>query len=397
MFHSTTTATFLQMKNCKAAFFLLGLILLLVQPACNKEHSFENGPKASGSIICNTGALHGSYDAGVLLTDSTYLSVQVAFNQPGSYKIYTDTVNGYYFLATGTIASAGITQIRLTAHGRPVADVQTDFLLHFDTSYCSIHILPAQKAAFYQFTGNTCPSFTVQGSYKAGVPLSGDNTVSVAVHVYTPGLYNIHTATVNGISFADSGTFARPGDYIVLLKGIGKPLLGGAITLPLTIDQLTCNIPVAIGYRDIDPGMYYQFTVNGKTYRGYADSAYLGSALLGNNGGVVRTLSLFNLRQPDNDTSFNLVVSRLNTAIVTGDYHSALLGEEDFEGGIMYSTSRKQLFYTSRYMPQFIVHLTTLDAATRKVEGSFSGPALDTDAKEVMVTDGYFISYLAHP
>ena len=102
---------------------LLSLITaLLFFTACQKEVSYETGSTPSAGSLqsdvagdCLPKTLAGVYEEAKPLDPSTnFLDVQVNVTKAGSYTIYTDTLNGTYFRATGTFASAGTNTVRLS-------------------------------------------------------------------------------------------------------------------------------------------------------------------------------------------------------------------------------------------------------------------------------------------
>lgn len=125
------------------------LILLLIV-SCQKEKSFELGNPSKGSLQdslgdCLSKAVAGNYIAAKPLIDSNYIDVTVNVTQPGRYTVYTDTVNGYYFRATGNFASAGPATVRMQGIGTPSVVGSDDFIIFYDSTYCTVTVtvLPA--------------------------------------------------------------------------------------------------------------------------------------------------------------------------------------------------------------------------------------------------------------
>src|SRR5690349_16667168 len=102
---------------------------LVLMNACQKEHSLENANGASegtlqddGTGDCLPKTVAGTYVVGTQLdVTANYIEVQVNVTKPGSYIIYTDTVNGMYFRTSGNFATAGTTTVRLKGNGTPQA------------------------------------------------------------------------------------------------------------------------------------------------------------------------------------------------------------------------------------------------------------------------------------
>ena len=86
-------------------------LVLLVVVGCQRETSFELGNIPSeGSLQsdvtgdCLPKSVNGVYEAAMpLVPANNTLTVAINVTKTGVYTITTDTVNGYYFRATGTL------------------------------------------------------------------------------------------------------------------------------------------------------------------------------------------------------------------------------------------------------------------------------------------------------
>jgi hypothetical protein len=123
------------------------LFLLIV--SCQKEQSFEQGIPAQGSLQGNFGdclakKIGGIYTATKSLADTNYIDVEVDVTKAGRYTIYTDTINGYFFRATGNFTAVGSNSVRLKGFGTPASAGTNDFIVVFDSSFCnlSVTVLP---------------------------------------------------------------------------------------------------------------------------------------------------------------------------------------------------------------------------------------------------------------
>jgi hypothetical protein len=125
---------------------ILSFVLLFA--ACQKEMSVENGAfngTAEGELIdslgfCKNITVTGKYMVDTTLNASNYVTVNMNFTAPGKYKIYSDTVNGMWFLDSGFVVSAGQTAIKLKGKGTPILDKQTDFTVFFSNNLCSFSV-----------------------------------------------------------------------------------------------------------------------------------------------------------------------------------------------------------------------------------------------------------------
>jgi hypothetical protein len=120
-------------EYCLILFFLSVLF-----SACKKEYSYEGGPKLSG--YCTSLVPRGNYLVGKELTDSNFLLVGVHITSKGFYSITSDTVNGFSFSGSGTVADTGITELQLAAHGTPVTLETSLFTVQFDSSFCQAQV-----------------------------------------------------------------------------------------------------------------------------------------------------------------------------------------------------------------------------------------------------------------
>lgn len=102
----------------------------------------------------------------------------------------------------------------------------------------------AVSSAVFKFNvpKGTCPRPYFTGTYLKDIPLDASNTAIIEVYVTTTGNYSISTNTVNGVSFADSGTFSSIGPDTIVLKGKGVPTTEGLYTLATKFDSLNCNL-----------------------------------------------------------------------------------------------------------------------------------------------------------
>lgn len=128
----------------------LAMLVLVVHffTACKKEYSYEKGPAdmmATGSLksslgSCNPFTVHGTYKQNSFLGESNYVMVRVHFSSVGRYKIFTDTVNGFFFQDSAVVTDTGYQSIKLKGKGKPLFAKTTNFSVAFDTSYCSFSI-----------------------------------------------------------------------------------------------------------------------------------------------------------------------------------------------------------------------------------------------------------------
>jgi hypothetical protein len=235
-------------------------LCLIMTMGCQKEESFEVGNKPSdGSLLsevsgdCLPKTVNGTYVAAEPLVPATNtITVSVNVKETGVYTVYTDTVNGYFFRATGVFVTLGTNTVTLRSNGTPFSAGVNNFVVNYDGTSCDIAVtvLPVgTKPAVYtlETTAGNCSGAVVGGSYATTNPLNFTNTVKISVNVTAIGTYNISTTTTNGMTFSGIGSFTTTGVQLVTLAGTGTPVTNGNTTIPLTVGTTTCNFVVPVG------------------------------------------------------------------------------------------------------------------------------------------------------
>jgi hypothetical protein len=244
------------MKKQLVYWLTFGLLMFI---ACKKEVSFETGNNPSDGSLqadvsgdCLPKTINGTYVANTALASATNtISVGVNVNAVGNFLVYTDTVNGYYFRASGTFTALGAQNVILRGFGTPFAAGVDNFVVHYDSTQCDIQVtvLPAGTgSAVFTLSGSpgSCSGANVTGTYAVGTALnSTTNIVSINVNVTTIGTYAINT-TFQGMTFTANGAFTTTGTNIISLVGSGTPTTAGPNTIPLTAGSSSCNFVVNV-------------------------------------------------------------------------------------------------------------------------------------------------------
>ena len=275
------------MKNLVFYWLLLTSLIFI---GCQKELSFENGNipakgtlQSDGSGDCLPKTVNGVYLATTALVPANNtITARVNVTRTGIYVITTDTVNGYFFRATGVFTTLGNTDITLRGNGTPFSAGVNNFIVKFDSTVCDIAVtvMPAGTGpAVLTLNGSpgNCTGAVVNGVYATATALTATNTVAVNVMVTTPGTYNI-TTTYQGMTFASSGVFTTVGANTVTLVGSGTPTTAGVNVVPLTVGTNTCNFSVTVGSPSVGtlgggPGACTPSTVSGVFTVGTATTA----------------------------------------------------------------------------------------------------------------------------
>jgi len=224
--------------------------------ACQKEVSFEQGnSKASvGSLSldangnCLGAVVSGTYFKDTAIKTSNYVDVSVQVDTIGTYTISSDTVNGYYFKATGSFTATGAQTVRLVGGGKPLGTGTNIFTVTYNGTICefSVTVLAGTGGTNAVFTVD-CTSPVINGIYKAGTVLTASNTVTLNVNVTTIGPWTISTTpAVNGITFNGSGTFTTTGANTITLTGSGTPASAATSSFPVTVGTATCNFSITV-------------------------------------------------------------------------------------------------------------------------------------------------------
>ena len=246
------------MKAQKSLFWLLLLTAFIM--ACKKEYSYEKGKlnPSAGSLQSGTtgdclgSVVQGTYKVDTTLTDSNYVDVKVDVTTAGDYRVSTDTINGFYFSATGVFTATGENTVRLQGNGRPQTVGTNIFTVTYDSTQCtfSVTALPGASGgtAVYTLQGapNNCNPGTTQGTYAVGIATNSSNTATVNVDVAAVGTYAIVTTAVNGVTFTASGTFSGPGAQAIVLNASGIPTAEGSFTIPVTVGSTTCSFTLTV-------------------------------------------------------------------------------------------------------------------------------------------------------
>ncbi|HVX48794.1 MAG TPA: hypothetical protein VHB48_01505 [Chitinophagaceae bacterium] len=168
------------------ALLALAACICTLFAACQKEYSLEVNQNlaAEGTLLDTTtgecmkdsvvGTFYGGVEPG---RDTAYILVNVTVTNPGTYSIFTNTQNGFYFSDSGYFSTTGLNVIKLKPVGVPIIPGATDFTVTFDSTVCGFTVYvqdstgtgvggggitdPNQSDTAWKFTG---PSGTYHGS-----------------------------------------------------------------------------------------------------------------------------------------------------------------------------------------------------------------------------------------
>jgi hypothetical protein len=243
-----------------ACFLFLSVVILFA--TCSKEYSYEGGPTggtAAGTAVytlagaggdCKGGIVSGKYYVGNSLGSLNTVLLQVEVTTIGTYVLSTNLINGIKFSASGVFATQGVQTITLTGSGTPLTTGSFTFTPPVGLG-CDFTVLVAEAppaVASFTLAGspNNCTSVQVNGKYVSGISLRGSNFVDITVNVTSIGAYSIHTDTLDGIRFSDSGTFTTTGNQTVTLRGSGTPDLPRNLTFTPLSGTSKCTFNVVV-------------------------------------------------------------------------------------------------------------------------------------------------------
>jgi hypothetical protein len=239
----------------KIGFLAFVALSTMVFVSCQKETSFEQGnTNASvGSLSvdatgnCLGAVVGGTYYKDTTIKASNYVDVSVEVDTVGTYTITSDTVNGYYFKASGTFNNIGTQVIRLAGGGKPLTPGTNLFTVSYNGTTCEFTVTVTAPAGGSAVFSVACTGATPVGVYKAGTALTSANTITLNVSVTTVGSWSVTTApAVNGIIFAGSGTFSTTGAQTIILTATGTPTAAGTNNHTVTGATATCTFPVTV-------------------------------------------------------------------------------------------------------------------------------------------------------
>ncbi len=258
----------------KYILFLAVISLLIV--ACQKETSFEQGNSTAsvGSLSidasgnCLGAVVSGSYFKDTAIKASNYVDVSVKVDTIGTYTISSDTVNGYYFKATGSFNATGTQTVRLIGGGKPLATGTNIFTVTYNGTLCEFSVSVTAPTGGSSVFTITCTGATPAGTYVAGTALTAANTITLNVNVTNVGSWSVTTApAVNGIVFSGTGTFPATGAQTIVLTGSGTPTAAGTNAYTVTGGTATCTFNCTVTAVVVPPDYFPRTTYSNWSYQ----------------------------------------------------------------------------------------------------------------------------------
>jgi len=245
-------------------------------------------------------------------------------------------------------------------------------------------------------SGGNCSSIQVGGTYIKDKPLGDTNFIVVQVNVTTVGAYNITTNSMNGFSFAATGNFSNTGIQPVTLRATGTPQNATSTSFTVTGGASSCSFAVPVINPTTAPDLNkWSFTQGTKNYSGtFPDGGYFDDDYLGFGKG----LDLFG-EIPNTDSLFDLYIQfpASASAPIPGTYTTttAPLDPVTHEFILFNNATQLPIYASKNYFTvpgtaTITIIITSYDASTKVVRGTFSGTAYGPTGAVVPITNGKF-------
>jgi hypothetical protein len=262
---------------------ILALTAGIVFSSCQKELSAETG-SAIGTLAkdaagdCSPIGVSGAYKKDTTLNATHFVDVQLDVTNVGIYIVSTDTVNGYYFRATGVTPLPGANSIRLIGFGKPIA-VGTDvFTVKFGSTTCEFNVNVTlgtgggvTTARFtFSNTGGACTSAIQTTNFYIGLPTNPTtHTITLLVDVQTAGTYNLTTTLTNGITFSGTGSLSVGNSQQIILGASGTPVVAGPVSYTFsTTTPVASSCGFDLTVQNAPAAAVYTFTCGSANFAG---------------------------------------------------------------------------------------------------------------------------------
>jgi len=246
------------------------------------------------------------------------------------------------------------------------------------------------KGTLHDNSGNCYPS-TVIGNYYTGVTLNDSNYLELQVNVTTAGNYNIVTDTVNGFFFKDAGIFSSTGVKTIQLKSSGKPVFNQNTDFLVIFDSTICTFTVSVedstgsSGGGSTTGSAWQFTEGTKSFQGSIDTAFTFDTTV--QGQSFKILQIQGSTAGDSVLLLGFTV--LGGVITPGAYTTNTFALFRFLGSY---NDNDTLYSANPLIPTVntTITVTSYNATTRIIQGTFLGTAKDKNKNNVTISSGKF-------
>lgn len=236
-----------------------------------------------------TGVIVGSYVQGTALNTSNTVVQDVTVNATGPFRIYTDTLNGVYFTASGTFTNTGIQSVDLVGYGTPVSAGSFTYTVRGATSTCSFQItyLPATTTNTDYFPTSLNSWWTYSSSVTSPDSLYKKVNTTTVVSGNNYSVFGIGQGAIGSGNIGAGFYRKSASDYFQYINldtfssvNFDAPVYGEVLflkenALPGTTWEspvysgTESGVPVSIKYRYSAVAIGATYTVNGISYNNY--------------------------------------------------------------------------------------------------------------------------------
>ena len=323
---------------------------------------------------CTNAIINGVYVVSTPLNASNTVTLTANVTKIGTYSITTVAANGITFSGSGVFSSTGAKTIPLTGSGTPASNSSTSVSVTAGGGTCSF-VVPISAPASLTID---CTSAIVSGTLSAGIAINASTTVSIGVTVISPGSYSISTASINGIVFSGSGTLAA-GAQTITLTGSGTPTAAGNFTVAISFGGSSCSFPLTVsGVISTD----WTFTQGATTtYKGVTDTAKLDA---------VASINVFSYSGSNATDNILLVLTDLAGGIQANEIYNTNAINNNSAGFVFVGATETYAADNTLGNVNLIFKVTLHNAATKTIQGTFTGTVLDTNSTIKNITNGQF-------
>jgi hypothetical protein len=356
-------------------------------PIINAVFSLGGAPNNCSGFV-----LSGNYNSGIAMDNSNTASVNITTTTPGIYSITSDTVNGVYFNASGTLTSVS-NNIVLVANGTPINTGTYNYTLTNDIEDCSFSVTYIGPSTYtISSTSGICTSVTAQGTYTSGIPTDASNFINTSVNVNNPGYYIISTDTINGIYFSASGNFTTTGPQSITLFANGTPI--NASPYPFEYHLYNSNASSFCSFTVNVSGDYIVCEIDGQRVffnmgTNLADPT-ASATLIGLTGFPIlsiKGLSVFGSSTP----SFNIKLNNASNTIGVGTYTTVSVPSNGFITCDYIDATNNNYFIFQNPPPATPAFTLNITNSQVRYQGTFSGILQNSSGSSMItITNGVF-------
>lgn len=366
------------------------IIDLDVQPSNPVIYAVFTLGGASGN--CSGFVLSGNYNSGIAMDNSNSAYVNITTTVAGIYSVTTDTLNGVYFNASGSLSTTS-NNIVLAANGTPVNTGTYIYTVHNSTGNCSFSVTYIGPSTYtISSSAGTCSGVTAQGTYTSGIPTDASNFINTSVNVANPGYYIISTDTINGIYFSASGNFSSTGNQSVTLFANGTPI--NASPYPFEYHLFNSNASSFCSFTLNVLGDYIVCEIDGQRVffnmgTSLADPT-ASATLLGISGFPIlsiKGLGVFGSSIP----SFNIKLNNASNTIGSGTYTTLSVPSNGFITCDYIDATNNNYFILQNPPPATPAFTLNITNSLVRYQGTFSGILQNsTGSSTITITNGVF-------